>query len=149
MPGTIEEAKKAIAESSPESAVYLGTDSIRFTKKGQKYARYTTIVVLHIDGNHGCRLFENTVVLPDYNSIKQRMLNEVMFTVEHGMEIVDYIGGRPFEIHIDVNKDERHKSNVALKEARGYILGSFGIEPKFKPDAQAATHGADHLVRGH
>lgn len=147
MVGTIEEAKAAIAASSPESCVYLGTDSIRYRTKGQWMARYTTVVILHIDGGKGCKLFENTVTMPDYGNVKQRMLNEVAFTVQHGSEIVDYIGDRKFEIHIDVNPDPRHKSNAALSEARGYIIGTFGFEPKFKPDSLAATHGADHLVR--
>jgi len=147
MAGTIEQAKEAIMNSSPETAIYLGTDSIRHRKNGRFFATYSTVVIVHVDGKHGCKLYEVRHVMEDYGNIKQRMLNEVMYTVDVGTQIVDFIGDRKFEIHIDVNKDPKHKSNVALQEARGYILGTFGIDPIFKPDALAATHGADHLVR--
>lgn len=151
--GTIEEAKEAIANSSKESCVYIGCDSVRFPKrnsKGEKvwYARYTTVVILHINGKNGGRVFQHTETIPDYGVIRQRMMTEVGYVVQVGLELADYIGDRKFEIHLDINGDERHASNVALKEARGYILGTFGFEPKFKPDAPAATHGADHVVRG-
>lgn len=151
MPGTIEEAKQAIATSSPESRIYLGTDSLRYSKGGRKFARYTTVIVLHVDGNRGGKLFEHTTTMEDYGSLKQRMLNEVMLTVQHGLEIVDYVGDRDFSIHIDINSNARYASHVALKEARGYILGTFGFEPQFKIDGggntPAATTVADHLVR--
>ena len=151
MPGTIEEAKVAIAESSPESRIYLGCDSIRFSKRVNNrkvwYARYSTVVILHVDGNHGCKLFHRIDTLPDYGSIKQRMLNEVMFAVEIGSDVIEHVGDRHFSIHIDVNQDERHKSHAALSEARGWVLGTLGIEPVFKPDSLAASHAADHLVR--
>jgi predicted RNase H-related nuclease YkuK (DUF458 family) len=41
-----------------------------------------------------------------------------------------------------------YKSNVAVKEALGYVKGTLGIDAKIKPDSFAATHAADHVVRG-
>lgn len=156
--GTLAEARDAIVNSSKESCVYIGCDSVRFKKKidgkTQWFARYTTIVVLHYDGCHGARLFQNTETIRDFGAddpkkaVRLRMMTEVGYVVQAGLELVDAIGDRKFEIHLDINNDERHASHTALKEARGYILGTFGIEPKFKPDAPAATHGADHIVRG-
>jgi predicted RNase H-related nuclease YkuK (DUF458 family) len=149
---SIELAAQAIADSSPDSAVYLGCDSDRFKRnvngKSQWFARYSTVVVLHYSSSRGCRLFHDTVEMSDYGSLKQRMLTEVGLAVEHALKLVDVIGDRHFEIHCDVNKDPKHKSFVALSEARGYVLGTLGFEPKFKPDAWAATHCSDHVVRG-
>jgi predicted RNase H-related nuclease YkuK (DUF458 family) len=49
------------------------------------------------------------------------------------------------EVHADINSDPSFKSNVALKEAMGYILG-MGYTFKAKPDAFASSYCADRLV---
>lgn len=144
----IEDAQAAIAMSSPTSRVYVGCDSVRYRRNGVWHAKYSTVIVLHVDGSKGCRLFHNTADLLDYGSIKQRMLSEVGFAVEAALAIVDVVGDRPFEVHIDINKDPRHKSNVALKEAIGYVQGTLGFAPISKPDSWCATHTSDHVVRG-
>lgn len=144
----IEEARQAILESSPESSVYVGCDSIRHkTKSGQWMARYSTVIVLHIDSKHGCVLFHDSVDLPDYGNLKQRLLTEVQFVVSAATEILDVIGDRRMEIHIDVNPNPKHKSSVAVKEALGWVRGSLGVDAKIKPESWAATHAADHAVR--
>ena len=143
----IDEARKAILASSRESSIYIGCDSIRFKKHGLWHAKYSTVIIVHKDSNSGCRLFHESVVMQDYGVIKQRMLNEVMFAVNAATEVLDAIGDRHFEIHIDINPNPKHKSNVAVKEALGYVRGTLGIEAKIKPYAFAAMHAADHLVR--
>lgn len=149
----ISQAREAILNSSYESAVYIGCDSIRYRRGAQWMAKYSTVVILHMDGNKGCKLFYDDVELPDYGSIKQRMLTEVQFAVQHASDIIDAVGERHLEIHLDINSNPKHKSHVALKEAVGYIRGSFGFDPIFKsadPNALvpfAASHAADHAVR--
>ena len=142
-----EDAIKAIVESSLESSVYIGTDSIRYKKKGKWFAKYSTVVILHKDSKHGCTLFHNSVDLPDYGNIKQRLMAEVGYALEAATEIVEILNGRHMELHIDVNPNPIHKSNVAVKEALGWVKGTLGIEAKIKPEAWAATHAADHVVR--
>jgi predicted RNase H-related nuclease YkuK (DUF458 family) len=134
-------------KSSADTSIYIGTDSVRFKKNGDWWARYATVIVLHIDSCHGCQIYHDTVEQRDFGSIKQRMLNEVAFAVQHGLEIIDDIGERHFGVHCDINKNPKHKSNVALKEAQGYVLGTLGIMPTFKPDSQIASHCADHIVK--
>lgn len=141
-------AKEAIRASSKESAVLIGCDSIRFKKAGRWFARYSVVIVLHIDGNRGCRLFHKTEVLDDYGNLKMRLLNEVAYAVGAAMEIADEVGERPFSIHLDINTDPKHKSNVAMKEAIGYVQGTMGFAPMLKPESMAASHCADHVVRG-
>jgi predicted RNase H-related nuclease YkuK (DUF458 family) len=51
------------------------------------------------------------------------------------------------EIHLDLNPSPNHKSNIAVKEAIGWVRGSFGFDPMIKPESFAATHAADHAVR--
>jgi uncharacterized protein len=145
----ITEAREAILNSSLESSVYCGCDSIRYKKKGNWYAKYSTVIILHYDSRHGSKLFHETVEMLDYGSIRQRMMNEVMLAVQRAMEIIDIVGDRHFELHVDINQSPTHKSNVAFKEAAGYVRGTLGIEATFKPSGFAATHCADHLVKKH
>lgn len=142
-----EEVREAIRRSSAHSSVYVGCDSIRHRRKDGWIARYSTVVVLHHDSNRGCKIFYDSVDLPDYGNLKQRLLNEVSFAVNAASEIVDVIGKRSLEIHIDVNPNPAHKSNVAVKEALGWVRGSLGLDAQIKPNAWAATHAADHAAR--
>ena len=143
----IEAAKIAIRESSPQSSVYVGTDSIRFRKNKQWYAKYSTVVIVHMDSKKGCRLFHESIDMPDYGNMKQRLLTEVQMAVTTATEIIDIIGDRHLEIHLDINPNPKHKSSVAVKEALGWVKGSLGLDAKIKPSAFAATHAADHAVR--
>jgi predicted RNase H-related nuclease YkuK (DUF458 family) len=85
--------------------------------------------------------------MPDYGNIKQRLLTEVQFAVATATEVIDVLGKRHMEIHLDINPNPKHKSSVAVKEALGWVKGSLGIDAKIKPDSFAATHAADHVVR--
>jgi predicted RNase H-related nuclease YkuK (DUF458 family) len=143
----IEEAKKAILGSSQSSSIYIGCDSIRFRKNKQWYAKYSTVVIVHMDSKKGCRLFHESIDMPDYGNLKQRLLTEVQMAVTTATEIIDVIGDRHLEIHLDINSDPKHKSSVAVKEALGWVKGSLGLDAKIKPSAFAATHAADHAVR--
>lgn len=143
----IEEAKQAILDSSKESAVYIGCDSIRFRKNNMWYAKYSTVIIVHMDSKKGCRLFHSSVDMPDYGNLKQRLLTEVQYAVSAATEIVDVLGDRHMEIHLDINPNPKHKSSVAVKEALGWVKGSLGIDAKVKPSSFAATHAADHAVR--
>jgi predicted RNase H-related nuclease YkuK (DUF458 family) len=142
-----EEAKQAIIDSSPQSSVYIGCDSIRYKKKNQWYAKYSTVVILHMDSKKGCRLFHESIDMPDYGNLKQRLMTEVQLAVATASEIIEVIGDRHMEIHLDLNPSPNHKSNVAVKEAIGWVRGSFGFDPMIKPESFAATHAADHAVR--
>lgn len=144
-------AREAIADSSAESSVYIGCDSVRYKKNGKWFARYATVVVLHKDSKHGSLLFHTLETLPDFgNKIEgliPRLTNEVAFAESAFSSVKDVIGDRNCEIHLDINTDEKHASQKAAAMASGYILGSTGIEPKLKPNGWCATHAADHAAR--
>lgn len=144
----IEEAKTAILNSSETSSIYVGADSLKYKRKGQQFARFSTVVVLHLDSSHGCKVFHNTVTLPDYGNLKQRLMTEVSFAIAAASEIMDVMGDRRLEIHLDLNADAKHKSNVAVKEALGWVKGTLGIDASIKPHSWAASHCSDHVVRG-
>ena len=143
----VQEIKDAIQHSSPETKVYIGCDS-QVTRK--KTIKFCTVVILHIDGKHGGRMFSNVEVEPSYMAPEKprlRFMLEVQKVADLGMELQEVIGKRHFEVHLDLNTDPQYKSHSAVKEACGYILGTLGFNAKLKPFAFAASTAADRLAK--
>ena len=80
-------------------------------------------------------------------SLKERMITEVAKSVEVAYGLCDLLDtyGIELEVHADINTDPSFKSNTALKEAMGYILG-MGFVFKAKPDAFASSSCADKVI---
>lgn len=145
----IEKAREAIKASSNESSIYVGCDSDRFKKKGLWYIKFATVIIIHKDSKHGAVIHHNVEVLRDYsNSLKMKLLQEVQYAIDATCSIIDVIGDRHLEIHLDLNGNPKHKSNEAVKEALGYVKGMFGFDAKIKPNAPAASYAGDHICRG-
>lgn len=80
-------------------------------------------------------------------SIKERMIREVVKSVEVAYELSSLFDKYEveLEVHADINSDPSFKSNVAFKEAMGYIMG-MGYTFRAKPDAFASSCCADRVV---
>lgn len=133
--------------------VYLGCDSIRYlTKSKRQMGKYATVAIVHMNGQHGCRIFSTMSHEPDYdmkpNRPKMRMMKEVQKVCELYTQIGPFIDEFDVEIHLDINTNPLHGSNCAATEAAGYVLGMTGIEPKLKPNSWAASFGADGVAHG-
>ena len=137
-------ARKAILESSEQSSIYIGCDSLRIPAKNK--AVFSTVIVLHRDSKHGCKIFHNQVTIPDFGQMRPRLMTEVQYALEAFYAIEDIVGDRRLEVHLDVNPDPKHASNAVTSEALGWVR-SLGIEARIKPDSFAATTAADHFVR--
>jgi predicted RNase H-related nuclease YkuK (DUF458 family) len=148
----IEEIVDLLINLDKTTKVYLGCDSVRFMKEGRWYARYATVAIVHKNGKHGCRIFNNITVEPDYdlkkNRPKMRMMNEVSKVCQLYTQLAPFIDEYDIEIHLDINTDPKHGSNCAANEAAGFVLGMTGIEPKLKPESWAASFGADGIAHG-
>lgn len=135
-----------------EGKVYLGGDSQRFKKDGVWYARYTCVFIVHINDSNGGKIFYFTEVERDYdqqnNKPRMRLMNEVRKIVDMYLAFGELLEDREVEIHLDINSDVNHNSNLVMKEAMGYVKGVTNIDAKVKPQAWAAAHAADAGVRG-
>jgi len=80
-------------------------------------------------------------------SIKERMLVEVAKSIEIAYELCDLFTQYEvdMEVHADINTNPSFKSNEALREAMGYILG-MGFAFKAKPEAFASSSCANKVV---
>lgn len=145
----IEEVKQYIRNCSAESKIYIGADSERFKDKGKWFADYATVVVVHIDGKHGAKIFGEVTREQDYDykpgRPSLRLMNEVAKVAELYFRLAAAIGDRPVEIHLDINPDERYGSSCVVTQAIGYIMGTCNMKPKIKPNAFAASCCADRL----
>lgn len=143
--------KLFIIDQSPETKIYIGCDSERLRIDGVWYADYVVVVVVHINGKNGCKVFGEITRERDYDQRKDRprirMMNEAMKTADMYLRLADVLEDRHVEIHLDINPDEKHGSSCAIAEAVGYIRGTCNIVPLVKPDAWAASHAADAAVR--
>jgi len=144
-----EEVRKFIKQCSPETKIYLGCDSTRFKSKGKWYAEYTIVLVAHIDGNKGCRIFGQIESEPDFDQVARkptvRLMNEVYKVAALYLDLVDVLADRDVQVHLDLNANKIHASNAVVTQAIGYIQGTCNVMPMIKPQAFAASYAADRL----
>ena len=143
------QVKEFIESQSSATKIYLGADSERMKRNGKWYADYTLAIVVHIDGCHGCKIFGEvqTELDYDYKASKpsMRLMNEVYKVAELYQKLVDAIGDKEVEIHLDINPDLKHNSSIVIQQAVGYIKGVCNVVPMVKPNAFAASYAADRL----
>lgn len=122
--------------------ICIGSDSQCF----QGRMDIATVIVFRRMGKGGFMLISKDSV-PNKYSIKERMLIEVSRSIEVAYPLCDLFDSYdvPMEIHVDINSSPNFKSNVAMKEALGYILG-MGFDYKLKPDSFASSSAADLVV---
>jgi predicted RNase H-related nuclease YkuK (DUF458 family) len=142
----IQEVIEFIRTTSSETRVYVGCDSSVRNCRGAQRVTYATVVVVHIDGSRGCRVFGQVETVKEYGSLKQRLFNEALRAGEMAFQILPHVGDRELEVHLDINCDTNCASHIAVKEAAGYIMGLLGFQPRFKPDAPVATGCADRFA---
>lgn len=130
-------------EMGHELKVCIGTDS---QVKG-KETEFATVIVFIRKGKGGFMFIRNDTTRQKM-SVKERMLTEVARSIEIAYELCPLftIYNVDMEVHADINTNPNFKSNDALKEAMGYIMG-MGFVFKAKPYAFASSSCADKVVQ--
>lgn len=143
----IDEVRNFIMAQSPETKVYIGGDSERFVIGNDWYADYILVVVVHINGNNGCKIFGEVQRERDWDQKRDRprmrLMNEVYKIAELYTKIHDVLEDREVQVHLDINPDEMYGSSCVINEAVGYIKGMCNVIPMVKPKAFAASYAAD------
>ena len=145
----LNEVREFIEAQSPETKIYIGCDSERMKIDRVWYADYITAIVVHINGNNGCKLFGEVVREKDYDQKQSkpryRLMNEVYKVSELYLKLADVLVDRDVEVHLDINPNEMTGSSCVINEAIGYIKGTCNVVPLVKPQAFAASYAADRL----
>lgn len=138
----VEEAIVKQRESGFKLKVCIGTDS---QVRGNE-TEFATVIVFLREKHGGFMYISNEKSTQPY-SIKERMLLEVARSIEIAYELCDLFNKYDvdMEVHADINTNPHFKSNDALKEAMGYILG-MGFAFKAKPEAFASSCCADKVI---
>lgn len=130
-------------ETGHELKVCIGTDS---QVKGRQ-TEFATVIVFLRKGKGGFMYIHNETT-SQRMTIRERMLMEVHKSIEVAYGLCNSFGryGVEMEVHADINTNPNFKSNDALKEAMGYIVG-MGFAFRAKPEAFASSNCANKVVQ--
>jgi predicted RNase H-related nuclease YkuK (DUF458 family) len=138
----VEQAIIRECEQGVKLKVCIGTDS----QVRGKETEFATVIVFLREGRGGFMFLHNEKTTQAY-SVKERMLVEVAKSIEIAYELCHLFTEYEvdMEVHADINTNPQFKSNEALREAMGYILG-MGFAFKAKPEAFASSSCANKAV---
>ncbi len=147
-PIDLNRVKEFVESCGPDTKIYLGCDSEKLKVNGVWFADYIIAIVVHINGNNGCKIFGQVTRERDYdhakNKPRMRLMNEVYKVADMYLQLAEIIEN-DIEVHLDINPNEMHNSSIVLNEAMGYIKGMCNVVPMVKPKAFAASYAADRL----
>jgi uncharacterized protein len=145
----VDEVARYVKDLGAGTKIYLGADSERYKINRVWWAEYTTVAVIHRNGNNGCKIFGEMDRERDYdqryNRPSMRLMNEVYRVSELFQRLAPVLAEWPIEVHLDINPDEMHGSSCVVQQAIGYIRGTCNVIPMVKPRAFAASYAADRL----
>jgi len=145
----INKVAEFIKSQTPETKIYLGCDSERVRVQNEWYADYVLAIVVHINGNNGCKLFGEVHRERVYDAKpgkpSMRLMTEVYKVSELYLKLAEVLEGRQVEVHLDINPNEMHGSSCVISQAIGYIKGTCNVVPFVKPAAFAASYAADRF----
>lgn len=150
----VNEVAQFVASCGPATKLYIGCDSERIQLNDTWYADYIMAVVVHVNGNNGCKIFGAVNRERDFDQRadkpRMRLMNEVYRVANLYLELSAVIENE-IEVHLDLNPNEMHNSSIVINEAVGYIRGMCGVIPFVKPKSFAATYAADRYkeIMGH
>ena len=122
--------------------ICIGSDS---QVRGE-VAEFATVIVF-VREKKGGFMFISNYKEKRIMGLKERMILEVSKSVEVAYSLCDLLDeyNIELEVHADINTDPHFESNIALKEAMGYILG-MGFAFRAKPFAFASSSCADKVT---
>lgn len=132
---------------SLESKIYLGADSEKVKVDGKIYADYTVVIVVHIDGCKGCKMFAEVTREEDYDKDPSkpfmRMMKEAEKVAELHDRFKDIFYDYEVSIHLDISQKKTAGSSIAMEAARGYVKAMTMVDPSLKPNSWGASYAAD------
>lgn len=132
---------KNYLEVHPEVDILIGCDS----QNRKRETVYAIVIGLYRPGKGAHVLYSRFTVTRERDNVT-RLLNEVWQSVEVAEQIKNELGITATWIDIDLNPDEKYKSNQALSSAVGIVTG-MGYKVRHKGDCPMMTYAADSIVK--
>ncbi len=132
------------ADGQRRYKIVVGTDSERY---GEAMADFVIAIVVHRVGKGG-RYFWRRVGLAKIHTLRDRIIQEVLFSIEIAKEILVILKGLKaprfdFEIHADIG--ENGETKAMIQEVVGMIRAN-NFEARTKPESYAASKVADRHI---
>lgn len=139
----VENVEQTIADACRGlKVVHIGTDS----QQNAMHTEFVTVIVIHTPGKGG-RAFYTVEETPRIKSLRERLLKEVWLSVQLGLEMTGMLDDiSQLLVHVDANPNTQFKSGAYAKELAAMVM-SQGFNAVLKPEAWAAMHVADHVVK--
>ena len=132
---------KAYLENNEGIELLIGCDSQNFSDK----TIYAIVVALYFPGKGAHVLYRRWKADREFTR-SVRLLNEVWYAIETA-ELMRGSGlPKPIWIDIDLNPDQRFKSNEVFRQAVGMVEG-MGYKVRYKTMGPMITYAADHLIK--
>jgi len=134
------------ADNQHRYKIIIGTDSAGLNSPNFLVDFVTAIVVRRI-GNGG-RYFWRRLELGKFHTLRDRILQEVILSLEAAKEILATLKTQEspnfdFEIHVDIGANG--ETNAMIQEVVGMIRAN-NFEARTKPESYAASNVADRHV---
>jgi len=138
----VKEALVRESNAGHKLKVCIGTDSQVYGK----VTEFATAIVFIREGKGGFMFIHSESSKKPF-ALKERLLREVAMSIDIAYHLCNLLDeyNVELEVHADINTNPQFKSNPALKEAMGYILG-MGFAFKAKPDSFASSSCANKVV---
>ena len=129
----------------PGKIILIGTDSQRYEKR----LDFVTAVVVRTPQKGG-RILYTREKSPKIYNLRDKLIKEALMSIQTAWALAPILPEHTkiAALHADVNTDiKKGKSAKWEAEICGMITGN-GFQVITKPDAWAAQHVAEHLVKG-
>jgi predicted RNase H-related nuclease YkuK (DUF458 family) len=127
--------------SNKNYTVHIGTDSHK-TKGDFRTHTFATVICLYEQGKGADYYFRRSIRDGKYTGLRQRIMDEVTFSVDTAVMLLDHIPNSRIVVHADVNSDPQHATFNFLGQIRSWV-SSVGFKFECKPDAWASSGVAD------
>lgn len=133
-------------KDSENVIIHIGTDA---QAKGHNKANFVTVIVVYTMSKGG-RIFYWRDKNISFFSLWDKLYGETERSLRIATDLEKHFGiefGSKIMVHVDANEDKRWASSSYVKQLAGMVMG-YGFKYVLKPDAWAASHCADHIVKG-
>lgn len=135
----------------PHQMVHVGTDAQKIGKR----IDFVTVTCFHDpEARKGGRVWYTRSRMDPRLALREKLFRETWLSLEWAMELVPTLIDpfKQIQVHIDANPEKnqfgefKYESGAFVKQLAGMVMGQ-GFKYILKPDAWAASHVADQIVK--
>lgn len=125
----------------PTTEILIGCDS----QNRKRNTVYAIVIGLYKPGK-GAHVLYRKIEVPRERDNPLRLMNEVWYSIEVAEIIREQVGIRAKYIDIDLNPDNKFKSNEVISNAVGWVQG-MGYTARHKGNSPVMTYAADSICK--